>query len=189
MKIDAKQVAQQLAQASADIWAEFIQRCDWDVGDASYYESPIEYALAVALAARLRTNCLAESDFRYYFKTRLTVDEAHDVCVRNIDRHPHGGIFPQVLIGNYRVDFLLLHLSGPGRFTGIAIECDGHAFHERTKLQAERDKTRDRELQKLGYRILRYTGSEIWRDAFKCAHEIVWMGINGAHDAAEGVAA
>lgn len=43
----------------------------------------------------------------------------------------------------------------------VAIECDGHDFHEKTKEQAAKDKKRDREFQKLGYVILRYTGSEI----------------------------
>jgi Protein of unknown function (DUF559) len=55
----------------------------------------------------------------------------------------------------------------------VIIECDGHAFHEKTPNQAQRDKERDRNLQKLGYKVFHYTGREIWQDVFKCAHEAV----------------
>lgn len=78
-------------------------------------------------------------------------------------------ITPQAHIGNYRVDFLIKDSE-----TGITavVECDGHDFHERTKEQARKDRSRDRELQAKGYLVLRYTGSEIWRDPWKCAEDI-----------------
>jgi hypothetical protein len=56
----------------------------------------------------------------------------------------------------------------------VAVECDGHDFHERTKQQAERDKKRDRDLQSIGWRVLRFTGSEIVRDP-DSAGRSVWM--------------
>lgn len=70
---------------------------------------------------------------------------------------------PQVTIGPYRVDFLVT-------FNGVkyVIECDGHDFHERTKEQAQKDKKRDRDLQNLGYKVFRFTGSEIWTSRGKC---------------------
>jgi very-short-patch-repair endonuclease len=55
----------------------------------------------------------------------------------------------------------------------LAVECDGHDFHERTKEQARRDRKRDRDLQALGYTVLRFTGSEIARDPRAVAKEIV----------------
>lgn len=55
----------------------------------------------------------------------------------------------------------------------IAIELDGHDFHERTREQAERDKSRDRLLQSDGWIVLRFAGSEIWRDAGKCARQSI----------------
>jgi hypothetical protein len=55
----------------------------------------------------------------------------------------------------------------------VAVECDGHEFHERTKEQAQADKARDRLLQRHGIRALRFTGSEIWEDPDKCAFEIL----------------
>jgi very-short-patch-repair endonuclease len=85
-------------------------------------------------------------------------------------------VFPQLHLGDYRVDFAFSrscidreHDDGD---PFVIVECDGHDFHERTKEQAARDKSRDRELQLAGHRVLRFTGSEIWRDPVGCAHQI-----------------
>jgi len=43
----------------------------------------------------------------------------------------------------------------------ICIYTDGHTYHERTEYQAVRDRSIDRELQNLGYVVLRYTTSEV----------------------------
>lgn len=72
----------------------------------------------------------------------------------------------QVVIGEYRVDFLLLTPNGRNL---CVIECDGHDFHERTKEQAARDKSRDRDLLMAGLPVLRYTGSEVYQRPFECA--------------------
>lgn len=45
-----------------------------------------------------------------------------------------------------------------GACFSAVIECDGHEFHERTKRQAARDRSRDRAIQAFGYRIFRFTG-------------------------------
>ena len=56
------------------------------------------------------------------------------------------------------------------------VECDGHAFHERTKDQAARDRSRDRAVQEGGATIFRFTGSEIWNDPVRCGVTIVeWI--------------
>ncbi|HNW76071.1 MAG TPA: DUF559 domain-containing protein [Bacteroidales bacterium] len=43
----------------------------------------------------------------------------------------------------------------------LCIYADGHNYHERTENQALRDRNIDRELQRMGYKVLRYTGQEI----------------------------
>lgn len=53
----------------------------------------------------------------------------------------------------------------------LAVECDGHNFHERTKEQASTDRERDRELQAAGYPVFRFTGSDIWNDPMGCARQ------------------
>ena len=90
-----------------------------------------------------------------------------------------GHIFAQykALDGKYRVDFLLNPFwyqtpEEPLPQLLIAVECDGHEFHEKTKEQAAADKRRDRDLTRAGLRVMRFTGSEIYRDALKCAAEV-----------------
>jgi hypothetical protein len=53
----------------------------------------------------------------------------------------------------------------------VAVELDGHDFHERTRAQASRDKSRDRKLTSDGWRVLRFTGSEVNRDPQACVRE------------------
>lgn len=80
---------------------------------------------------------------------------------------PFWALLYQPKVGPYRLDFGVV-----GHIGKIAIECDGHDFHEKTKDQAARDKKRDRYLQKEGWRVLRFTGSEIYKDAHACATEV-----------------
>lgn len=70
----------------------------------------------------------------------------------------------QVEIGPYRVDFIV------GK--DMVIECDGHDFHERTAEQATADRRRDRQMIADGWKVFRFTGSEIFRDPAACAREI-----------------
>jgi len=80
-------------------------------------------------------------------------------------------ITPQAKIGNYRVDFLLW-FKLKRHIGGIAVECDGHQYHEKTKEQAARDKRRDREILQSGFPVMRFTGSEIYKDAIACAEQV-----------------
>lgn len=85
-------------------------------------------------------------------------------------------VYQQVPIDRYRVDFLIHDATLPfelGTPRWMVVECDGHDFHERTKEQARRDKQRDRFFQSKGYRVLRFTGSELYADAEACVDEII----------------
>lgn len=87
------------------------------------------------------------------------------------------GIESQVVIGEFRVDFVLLSPDGKRL---CVVECDGHDFHERTKEQAARDRSRDRELLMAGLPVLRYTGSEIYQRPFECALTAFLFATEGA---------
>lgn len=81
-------------------------------------------------------------------------------------------------IDKYIADFVFLYifydtLSDQIEDIKVVVECDGHDFHEKTKEQAQHDKERDRRFIELGYIVLRFTGSEIYKDPFKCAAEPV----------------
>lgn len=119
-------------------------------------ESPIEKIMLEAIVALLwsANGCLpsinGKPGIRNQFASEITITT-------------------QAQIGSYRVDFLVVNLTTDRK---VVVECDGHEFHERTKEQAAHDRKRDRELQADGYLVLRYTGSEIWRDPVGCAADI-----------------
>ncbi len=88
------------------------------------------------------------------------------------DNHDMYFLAPQVRVGEYRVDFVFgfgENFDRPNRC--IVIECDGHEFHQKTKEQAARDRTRDRYLSTIYGRVIRFTGSEIYRSPASCAVE------------------
>lgn len=88
------------------------------------------------------------------------------------DQYDYGTwVAPQYRIDKYTVDFLFQCNCG-GRAERLVVECDGHEFHEKTKQQAAHDKKRDRHFVKNGYRVLRFTGSEIYNSPKECAEDI-----------------
>lgn len=82
----------------------------------------------------------------------------------------------QAPIGRYTADFLvgrLLRNERECESWGLTVvEADGHEYHERTKKQAAHDRRRDRWMQQAGFHVMRFTGSEIYRDADRCALEV-----------------
>jgi very-short-patch-repair endonuclease len=92
----------------------------------------------------------------------------------------HAEAHLQQSILDYRVDFLLKVYSGKNIAGQIIVECDGHFFHEITKEQARRDKSRDRRLVAAGYKVLRFTGRELYENSFECAIEVLKVARNMA---------
>jgi len=74
-------------------------------------------------------------------------------------------LVPQKPAGGYRIDLAVY----PHR---LAIEIDGHDYHERTKDQATRGKRHARDLQLLNWTVLPYTGSDVWNDLFGCCQDV-----------------
>lgn len=73
----------------------------------------------------------------------------------------------------YRVDFCLVvfdYLTKDGY--AFIVECDGHDFHEKTKEQVKIRNDRDRNLTANGNKIIHFSGSEIFKNAPKCADDI-----------------
>lgn len=126
-----------------------------------HVESHIEAVMLAALLRVIDERC-----------TQITTDlppgkwnppSAGDCLVRLIAQAP---------IGSYRADFAL-DMNTLGASCRVVVECDGHDFHERTKEQAKRDRSRDRAMQAAGLIVLRYTGAEIFADAIACADQVV----------------
>lgn len=127
-------------------------------------ESPIEHMLATALFHVIGFDMLERAG------TAPDWDPVTPLC----------DVQPQHKVGSYRVDLALI---APG--IKVAIECDGHDFHEKTKKQAAKDKARDRAITAAGYAVLRFTGSEIWANPMGCAEEAFDLAKRQLSDAAE----
>lgn len=72
---------------------------------------------------------------------------------------------------SFRCDFVFTTTTIPLR--RLVVELDGHDFHERTKAQARRDKSRDRLLVRSGWTVIRFTGGEVHADAGSCLEQVV----------------
>jgi hypothetical protein len=91
-----------------------------------------------------------------------------------------------VACGNrYRLDFaietpnhMFVELARLCRvaFPKIAVEIDGHDFHERTKEQVAYRNQRDRDLQAGGWTVLHFSGTEVNRDPVRCVMEAARVG-------------
>jgi len=82
----------------------------------------------------------------------------------------------------YRVDFEVVPRSSERaarlrdcgfEIPRMAVELDGHDFHERTKEQVAYRNTRDRLLQGAGWKVLHFSGSEVARDPSSCLHDLL----------------
>lgn len=128
-------------------------------------ESPIERLLFIGMYSIIP---IQEIEFMPLMKCEVTSSEnPHPMQLARIAEHGTLLIQLQERLLDWKADFVL---SCPSITEKKAIiECDGHDFHERTKEQAARDRARDRAAQTAGYLMLRYTGSEIYRDPLGCA--------------------
>ncbi len=87
--------------------------------------------------------------------------------------------------GALHVDFAALRHVGD-KVVKAALELDGHEFHHHTKEQVDRDYRRDRELTRLGWIVVRFSGSHVWRDAGGCALEFAAIIIEAIDRLSEG---
>lgn len=129
--------------------------------------SPIEALFYAAFAAQTELSEIV-LPFRRE-RPRLTPEEALSVILKR----PMGDIslFPQAQFPAWRVDFLIGIRNDEESAKWLIVECDGHDYHERTKEQAARDRSRDREFQAKGYMVFRFTGSELYRSPLEKAGE------------------
>lgn len=146
-------------EAFADHLADLMAGCE------ALCESPIEVAMLYALRGSL-----VSSDGFYGLPV-----EFHPLRFQRWPEAPAPfkalWVLPQCQIGLYRADFGIL-IDEREKQRWLAVECDGHDFHERTKEQARRDRSRDRWMMLNGVQVVRFTGQEIFQDPGKCAESI-----------------
>lgn len=179
--IQTKETESSFIVATRSLIARYVMDASNSMANAmSLCESPIEgvmFSSFVLLSAE-REYC-------------LRIQRPGSLLKFSYESFPQITITPQYQKGDFRIDFLLEYEDIIPDFENqvktndgheiprcknvkknLLIECDGHDFHEKTKEQARKDKQRDRILQSLGYKIFRFTGSEIWSDPIKCAEEV-----------------
>lgn len=137
-------------------------------------------------AQEMQANCLEmgmESPIEHLFWIACsTICEAHcqdinpEPCALSTGELvlPDGiYIVPQSQEGSYRVDFRIsgIGYGPPEHLPPVIVELDGHDFHDRDKRQRSYEKRRDRDLQRAGYKVLHFTGSDVVKDPFACAWE------------------
>lgn len=135
------------------------------------------------------TDC--ESPIEQLFLTAIytlaTINDVrpHNFAIRKdlwVDTGVH--IVLQHKIGKYRVDFVLRYCGDAAIVDAkhlqtisdkeertIVVELDGHKFHDKDEPQRQYEKKRDRFLQKQGYKVFHFTGTEIFKNPFAAAAE------------------
>lgn len=128
----------------------------------THFDSPIEQIMFGILAncknGYIHTSCISDDERHFFYCSKVECQKP---------------------IGKYKCDFVVTTFvdekdSNNTRhyMSKLAIECDGHDFHEKTKEQVARDKKRDRFFVSEGYKLLRYSGSEIYNNFESIIDEI-----------------
>jgi very-short-patch-repair endonuclease len=120
-------------------------------------DSPIEQILYCAIKTVLRVNFIHDTP------TQLPIGNGNYI-IRGVE------IIPQKKIDNYRCDF---EITGFPEKTSVIVECDSQIYHERNEKERRYEKARDRFFVMNGYKVFHYTGSEIVKNAYKIAIEII----------------
>lgn len=75
---------------------------------------------------------------------------------------------------NYRLDFqVVAHIGYESYPLKLAVELDGHAYHERTKHQVRQRDQRDRDLQDAGWRVYHFSFSEFDNSPSDCVFRVL----------------
>lgn len=130
-------------------------------------ESPIEQVMAIELAR------IGAVDNFYYFNPKIDVLGLEKQAVIECESK------------KYRVDFLIpvcYRINGSQHLKQFVIECDGYEYHERTKKQINARNERDRILNRNGYIVLHYSGSEIIKSGVSCARDVVRTILKGGEE-------
>jgi very-short-patch-repair endonuclease len=159
MVVDVQSAAMRLFAACKDeylagLWMEISVSAD---SLAPLCESEIELMLLAAFDVQ------SSMAGRERFTKIVSQDEVFEFGEETL------AVIPQYRWNSYRIDFAVRLKNWDGI---LFVECDGHDFHERTKEQAERDRSKDREVQAAGIPILRFTGREIYRNPMSCVLQI-----------------
>ena len=154
----AQTYGDQLGLPAQSLSADIANRLEW-------YKNRIakDYERAVKRGINLHTITSAIEQIFLMEWRYLRVDERYGVKIRPQKSETIEGT-------TYTIDFVV---ASPDQKLKLAIELDGHDFHEKTKQQATRDRARERKIVRQGYPLFRFTGSEVVENPRKCVEEVV----------------
>ena len=149
-------VRQHMEESGRYLAAVHVDRCARMLSCSSY-ESPLEAMFYVWWMAMVRAGEISESVVAW--------DKQVEV-VANGNR--------------YRLDFVIepeYQMKRRANECGVpvpklAVELDGHDYHERTKEQVIRRNQRDRDLAADGWDVMHFSGSELYRNPTNCLQEV-----------------
>lgn len=110
----------------------------------------------------------------WYFQTRSQIEPEKEFF-----------IYPQYKIENqYFVDFLIFYATEnewlrehktleEHKDKILIVEIDSHIWHGQTPEQFEKEKKRERYLITEEYRVMRFSGREIYRDVKECVNQVI----------------
>lgn len=123
--------------------------------NSRYYKSPIEIIYALAIYIVLNDLPCPECElFAPDIQVKITTNNKNYIVDFVFDTSDIKGIYRD---NDYK----------------LIVECDGHEFHKKTKEQIAHDNQRDLDLKSAGYDILHFSGSQIYRDPYKCAKDTI----------------
>lgn len=86
----------------------------------------------------------------------------------------------------YRIDFVVVpSRPHPYPWKPIAVEIDGHAFHEKTREQVTHRNARDRRLQRAEWTVFHYSFSELTSEPLACVLEVLTFAEKQSAEASE----
>ena len=139
-------------------------------------ESPIETDFIAALIA-------VSDDVRIKGAKWTNQNELNWLLTKDETRRVY--CVPQFKFQKYRLDFLLGAYLNPMYPRWLCVECDGAAFHSLPEHQ-DRDAARDAELAIHSIKVMRFTGSQLRRDPFRCARKALSYVTSGRSDEESG---
>lgn len=136
----------------------------------TYCESPLEQKFLLALLREYTKNCINTG--KELFGGNITIWDNEIVDIKTFYppnyeiENSNIFLFINPTIGKYRPDIVFSNLEGKK----IIFELDSYQYHN-TKNKLTEDKIRERNLHKDGYKIYRFSGTEIYKNPTKVAQE------------------
>lgn len=174
MKIeDFDDMLRQMGDVTAPLWEGYLINIAEHYGEVC--ESHIELFFLAGLVFKARWSDDVISHTSVHYKSKVPAQVAAEDMFKGGARVL--AVYPQMQIKDYRVDFGLLYRAADNYVCGAVVECDGHDYHYNTKEKVSADRLRDRDLQEMGFRVMRFPGRDIRAEVYDCVdHALNFVG-------------